>query len=199
MGSALEQYQRALDQLQELQSQHDASQLEEDIMNAIQLLQEDIASKVRELERMHQLQQQYQKTSALNGNNSTILAMRTPSSSTILRNLDASGSSNNNNLNMDPLLGCITTKLQNSLVSSLLSKFGDTYDSGELESLMTQHVTQLKRDIAIFEQRKFKDYEVRLEQLIKENKKLSNQIVKLKTRWDSLVESAKQKRNLQNE
>lgn len=168
-------------------------------MNAIQLLQEDIASKVRELERMHQRQQQYQKTSALNGNNSTMLAMRTPSSSTILRNLDTSGSSNNNNLNMDPLLGCITAKLQNSLVSSLLSKFGDTYDSGELESLMTQHVTQFKRDIAIFEQRKFKDYEVRLEQLIKENKKLSNQIVKLKTRWDSLVESAKQKRNLQNE
>lgn len=69
----------------------------------------------------------------------------------------------------------------------------------ELDYRIAQQFSQFRKELALYEQKKSKDYNARLEQAIAENKKLSNQILKLRGRWDSLVESAKQRRSRQHE
>lgn len=49
----------------------------------------------------------------------------------------------------------------------------------------------------IYEQRRTREYQIKVEHLNKDVKKLSSQNSKLKERWDSLVESARQRKNRQ--
>ena len=79
------------------------------------------------------------------------------------------------------------------VIRSITSKQTDKVIKNEV----AQQFAQFRRELSVYEQKKSRDYEAKSEQVMKENKKLLNQVNRLKERWDSLVESAKQKRNQQ--
>ncbi|KAG0662729.1 hypothetical protein C6P45_001056 [Maudiozyma exigua] len=57
-----------------------------------------------------------------------------------------------------------------------------------------QHMEQFRKELSWYEQRRIEEYENRIEQTENDNKKLSLQVERLKQRWDSLVESAKERK-----
>ncbi|AET41371.1 Atg38p Ecym_8075 [Eremothecium cymbalariae DBVPG len=187
--NASKEYEHVLEQLESLVKD---LALNGDLKRAIMLLKEDIELKVKELE---QWDQRKQPTPA-----NTTQGLSTNNKSSPGRVIDMNMHLNNANPITDPFLASIINKLQTNILQVLTQQFaGEAKTAGqkEVSCLVTQQIAQFQKEIAIFEQRKFREYDTKMDQLIKENKKLSNQVVRLKDRWDSLVESAKQKRNQQ--
>lgn len=152
------------------------------IHNAIVLLREDIDIRVKELGMLQEAQSTSESSEV--GSNSSLSRFVT----------DGSLYHNGNSLSLaDPLLLSITSKLENNIVRLITSTQTDKVNKTDV----VQQFAQYRRELTMYEQKKSKDYEARLEQIMKENKKLLNQVNRLKDRWDSLVESAKQKRNQQ--
>ncbi|QLL31638.1 hypothetical protein HG536_0B05020 [Torulaspora globosa] len=134
---------------------------------------------------------------------STLLGMNSsmqPMSKT--RSWDGGRSGNDTTgLQTEPFLGRILNKLQSNLTLRIEERMKDKdgKNGASVEAIVNQQLVQFRKDLAVYEQRKVREYTSRLEQATKENRKLSNQIVRLRERWDSLVESAKQRRIRQQE
>ncbi|QLQ79151.1 hypothetical protein HG537_0B04990 [Torulaspora globosa] len=114
------------------------------------------------------------------------------------RSWDGRNGNETSGLQMEPFLGRILSKLQSNLTTRIEERIKDK-DGVSVESIVNQQLVQFRKDLAVYEQRKIREYTSRLEQANKENRKLSHQIVRLRERWDSLVESAKQRRIRQQE
>lgn len=100
--------------------------------------------------------------------------------------------------NNDPLFLSITNKMQNNLTTTIrkmVSGLNRNISSQALEEQINQHIEQFKKELSWYEQNKFAEYDNKTLQLERENRKLLNQVEKLRQRWESLVESARQRRN----
>lgn len=181
MVVAIQEYRKAIKQLDYINETED---LPENVQYAVTLLHDDILLRVKELGVLQEVQSNSESSES--GSNSSI--SRFVSDGSLYPN-------GNSVLISDPLLLSITSKLENS-VMCLINASEDPGSVSKTEIM--QQFSQFKRELTVYEQKKSKDYEGKMEQVIKENKKLSNQVNRLKERWDSLVESAKQKRNQQH-
>lgn len=98
----------------------------------------------------------------------------------------------------DPFLLGIMNKMENNMVAEM-TRVQTVSDSKQtqiqIEQAVHKHVEQFKREVAWYEQKKFVEYDTKMKQLEKENKKLQSKVEWLRLRWDSLVESAKERRN----
>ncbi|CDF91258.1 ZYBA0S10-03246g1_1 [Zygosaccharomyces bailii CLIB 213] len=189
LPEALKQYKHALALLANLKCQGTSSE----IVHALELLRQDIDSRIKELEN---LQERRNPMTPKNGavRNSSVSLAKTRSWDNSRNMGSGLGSSS------DPLLISILGKLQSNLINSISEQCKeDPQVLKELDGRIAQQFSQFRKELALYEQKKSKDYNARLEQAIAENKKLSNQILKLRGRWDSLVESAKQRRSRQHE
>ncbi|CAH01779.1 Atg38p [Kluyveromyces lactis] len=179
LSRAIELFENASKQLDAINSMES---LPENIHNAIVLLREDIDARVKELGMLQEAQSTSESSEI--GSNSSLSRFM----------MDGSFYHNGNSLFLtDPLLSSITSKLENNVIRSITSKQTDKVIKNEV----AQQFAQFRRELSVYEQKKSRDYEAKSEQVMKENKKLLNQVNRLKERWDSLVESAKQKRNQQ--
>ncbi|KAG0676643.1 hypothetical protein C6P43_004050 [Kluyveromyces marxianus] len=178
---AIQEYRKAIKQLDYINETED---LPENVQYAVTLLHDDILLRVKEPGVLQEVQSNSESSES--GSNSSI--SRFVSDGSLYPN-------GNSVLISDPLLLSITSKLENS-VMRLINASEDPGSVSKTEIM--QQFSQFKRELTVYEQKKSKDYEGKMEQVIKENKKLSNQVNRLKERWDSLVESAKQKRNQQH-
>ncbi|CCD24384.1 Atg38p NDAI_0D00700 [Naumovozyma dairenensis CBS 421] len=108
----------------------------------------------------------------------------------------------------DVVIRTITDNLKMNLLESIKGQYhllnGNAKDERkndedefikQLNTTFESQFDMFRKELGFYEQKKFSEYDTNLDNLIKENKKLLNQIVKLRERWDSLVESAKQRRN----
>ncbi|AQZ12083.1 YLR211C [Zygosaccharomyces parabailii] len=189
LPEALKQYKQALELLANLKCQGTSSE----IVHALELLRQDIDSRIKELE---SLQERRNPIASKNGTvrNSSVSLAKTRSWDNSRNMGNGLGSSS------DPLLISILSKLQANLTNSMSEQCKeDPHVLKEFDSRIAQQFSQFRKELALYEQKKSKDYNARLEQAVAENKKLSNQILKLRGRWDSLVESAKQRRSRQHE
>ena len=101
--------------------------------------------------------------------------------------------------NGDPIFTGIINKLQNNIhvaINNNLEKSNSSLDSQRriINEEVQQHMEQFKKEISWYEQRRIMEYENRIEQTENDNKKLTLQVERLKQRWDSLVESAKERK-----
>lgn len=180
----------------------DSGHLSAEVNHAVELLRQDIDARIRELESIIELQKPtISKNASAIG--SVVLNMSPPMQGMGKTRSwqSAREGSAVNGLNTDPVLASILNKLQSNLTSSFSERLNDVDNESAqgIEAKVGQHIARFSRELGLYEQKKFKEYNVKLDQAIKENKKLSNQIVKLRERWDSLVESAKQRRNRQQD
>lgn len=181
INESLKEYEKAFIDLKN--SQKDIN-IQDNVQQAINLLIQDLEVRINELEVLNRQKNLRYNQGTTSINNARIQEInRTLTSESPVT---------------DPLLISITNKLQNNLLQNLTTNLKcNRLSPQDIEIIVQQQLTQFKREMAIFEQKKFRDFELKFEQMVKENRKLSNQVVRLKNRWDSLVESAKQKRNLQ--
>ncbi|SMN19886.1 similar to Saccharomyces cerevisiae YLR211C ATG38 Putative protein of unknown function [Maudiozyma saulgeensis] len=109
-------------------------------------------------------------------------------------------SMNNDKLipNNDPLFLGIVNKLQSNIIMSTSNQFKNgqhtVRGTQAIEEEIQQHVEQFRKEVSWYEQKRFEEYENRMKELEMENKKLNLQVDRLKQRWDSLVESAKERK-----
>lgn len=101
--------------------------------------------------------------------------------------------------NSDPIFTGIINKLQNNIniaIDNNIDKSNSSLDSQrrKINEEVQQHMEQFKKEINWYEQRRIMEYANRIEQTENDNKKLSLQVERLKHRWDSLVESAKERK-----
>lgn len=171
-------------------------------MHAIQLLRQDIDARIKEIDNLIEGQKPVSAATV------AAVAKNGSLGSSVVSSAKTRSWENPRNLSSpvvgppgDSLLASIFGKLQVNLVNSICEQFkeGDAEVVDELDEKVRQQLVRFKKDLGLYEQKKSKDYNIRLEQAINENKKLSNQILKLRGRWDSLVESAKQRRSRQYE
>lgn len=177
-------------------------ELSPEVREAIRLLRQDVNERIRDMETLVDLQKP-----AVSPNTqmpmSTLLSMNS-SIQGMSKTRSWDGGRNGNDttgMQTEPFLGRILNKLQSNLICKIEEqmKTKDGKNGPSVESIVNQQLLQFRKDLALYEQKKIRDYTSRLEQANKENRKLSNQIVKLRERWDSLVESAKQRRTRQQE
>lgn len=195
---AIKEYKKALDILDRSgkSSEEQDVGLSHEVTRALDLLQDDIQAKIRELESLVEVQRPEESK-----NSSTVGSLWNASSmsnQTVVKTRTLEGSLNGTmGLMMDPLLVSLINKLQVNFINAVSEelKRTESHDIQSIESQVKQQIGRFKKELGMYEQKKIKEYNLRLDQAIKENKKLSNQIVKLRERWDSLVESAKQRRN----
>ncbi|SCU93723.1 LAMI_0E15368g1_1 [Lachancea mirantina] len=171
-------YERALKSTQTLQEISEKEQDSEHVRQALSLVGDDIQNRVKELKLLEQAAQEVAQDSQNQSDRSEITAM------TALREKSWTDS------NFATVIETYRTSLLNLLKVQLEtdSRFST------LEDIVNQNVISLLSDMGMLEQRRVAQYEAKVEHLARENKKMSNQIVKLKERWGSLVESARQKR-----
>lgn len=180
--------------MRQLESGFENEGQKDKVTEAIRLLDEDIVSKIEEIEKL----QQYSKQKKANSQSRVDTPISRDASS--LLDTNTGWSMNLSSTSLDPMLVSAFNAFQNNLFSILKAEHSGNNDgASSIELRLLQELNQLKKDVCIIEQKKWKDYDVKTELLIKENKKLSNQIIKLRERWHSLVESAKQKRNQQQD
>lgn len=99
-------------------------------------------------------------------------------------------------MNNDVILNDILDKLQVNLViasQKLLKDKSMTRD--EYRMLVNKHVEQFKKELHWYEDRKNHYFEIIIDDKVEDNKKLQMQNDKLHERWNSLVESARERRN----
>lgn len=189
LSEALEQYRQALELLAGLKCEDTSPE----IIHALELLRQDIDSRIKELESLQERRKPLVSQDGTVANSAVSLA-KTRSWDNSRNLLNGMGPSN------DPILASILSKLQANLVNSVCEQFkDDPHVVKDLDNRIAQQLARFRKDLALYEQKKSKDYNAKLEQAMAESKKLSNQILKLRGRWDSLVESAKQRRSRQHE
>lgn len=196
----MEKYRHALDNLIVKEEGAEEVRLGPEVVEAIKLLRQDINDRVRDIEALVELQRPTTaKSTSLSG---TILMNLNSSSQNVasVRPWDVvRGGNPAAGMQVDPLLLKILNKLQNEIIAKLEEKIVEKHKGQSIESIVNQSLMQFGKDLAIYEQKNYKEFNARLEKANNENKKLSNQIVKLRERWDSLVESAKQRRTRQQD
>lgn len=173
-----------------------------EIVHAVQLLRQDLDSRIKELESLIKGQKPVTAATAAAGAKNGSLTSSVMSTAKT-RSWDSPRSLSSLTMGPpgDPLLASILSKLQANLLNSVCEQFQeeDPHVVRDLDNKIGQQLVRFKKELGLYEQKKSKDYNTRLDQAINENKKLSNQILKLRGRWDSLVESAKQRRSRQHE
>lgn len=98
----------------------------------------------------------------------------------------------------DPFLLGIMNKMEINLISETVRLQGNNdtaLSHAAIEQVIHKHIDQLRKEVGWYEQKKFMEYDTKMKQLEKENKKLQSKVEWLRLRWDSLVESAKERRN----
>ncbi|SCU99265.1 LAFA_0G22980g1_1 [Lachancea sp. 'fantastica'] len=158
--------------IEEFESKNKGFDQVEDVKTAIELLKIDIESKVWELQQLNLRA----KTPAAKPDN--VAAVKNPMTTT-----------ESPQTFVENVLNLVRSKTE-------LKPGASVHD---LETGIAAETTQLLRGLSWVDQQRSKEYEARIEELCTENKQLTTQIHKLKERWDSLVESARQKRNQQND
>lgn len=189
---ALSKYESALKCLNPEEDDKETERWSPEVVQAIKLLRQDLRERVRDIEALIDLQRpSTAKSSAIS---TSVLLSANPSSPNMS---SIRGGSHAIGIQPDPLL----VKIMNKLQIDLVAKIDENNDkkSQKTEAIINQHLIQFMKDLSLYEQKKYKEFNARLEKANNENKKLSNQIVKLRERWDSLVESAKQRRTRQQE
>ncbi|CCE64986.1 hypothetical protein TPHA_0J01650 [Tetrapisispora phaffii CBS 4417] len=117
---------------------------------------------------------------------------------------------NSNKLIADPSLISIFNKFQSNLTKSLSDQLLNSNEMNDSNSKTTSIVAQqikyivakaiedelssFEKELCVYENKKCKEYQIKLNRSSEENKRLNKQIMKLRERWDGLVESAKQKK-----
>lgn len=197
---ALEKYKAASGVLEVSADDKDNNELSPEVRDAIRLLRQDVNERIRDMETLVEIQKPVASqhvqmpVSTLLGMNSSMQAMSKT------RSWDGGRNGNDTTgLQTEPFLGRILNKLQSNLTMRIEERMKDKEGKTSVETIVNQQLVQFRKDLAVYEQRKVREYTSRLEQANKENRKLSNQIVRLRERWDSLVESAKQRRIRQQE
>lgn len=136
----------------------------------------------------HGLRQHTMTSMILNGN-SVIMSPRIKDSAKL-------GSS----IFWEPLLVSLVDSLRDNVFDVVKSGYHTNITNAKRKNLndfelkIAVVIDQFKKELLIYEQQKFKDYNTKVEQLTLENSKLAMQIAQLKERWDGLVESAKKRR-----
>ena len=106
---------------------------------------------------------------------------------------------NDKSSNSDPIFMGIINKLQNNINIAITnhidkSDISNVAQKSLINEEVQQHMEQFRKELSWYEQRRIEEYENRIEQTENDNKKLSLQVERLKQRWDSLVESAKERK-----
>lgn len=198
MNESLGRYKHAVDLLNNLEYQG----VSLEIVHAVQLLRQDLDSRIKELESLIKGQKPVTAATVAAGAKNGSLTSSVMSTAKT-RSWDSPRSLGSLTMGPpgDPLLASILSKLQANLLNSVCEQFQeeDHHVVRDLDNKIGQQLVRFKKELGLYEQKKSRDYNTRLDQAINENKKLSNQILKLRGRWDSLVESAKQRRSRQPE
>lgn len=170
-SESIETYKKSAEAINQLEIQHESIANVGDLEQALNLLKKDLNRKIREIQ---------------------ILGKFSAQSSPVETNDTASH---------EPMVAYRLSGFQNNILAIVRGKTDPKsgVSASEIENSISKEVSQLFKSFALIDQQKFKEYDNKVEQLVRENRKLTGQIVKLKERWDSLVESARQKRNQQNE
>lgn len=180
--------------------------VENDVTDAILMLRKDISKTIFELEDLVSKQRPDSKVGTVK-NPTMLSSLAINPSMNVLGFSKTWDSTVNTNTNLerinpynDPILRSITDKLQTNLLN-LVSDNVQVFQKGDKEEFLQtitfaveQNFDIFRKELGFYEQKKFTEYDSNLENALKENKKLTNQISKLKERWDSLVESARQKK-----
>lgn len=180
------------------------NELSSDVTQAVDLLKQDITAKIQELELLIDKQSPEENSIGMLNNNMLIGSVILNNKTSIngvgnTRNWDNSIYQNSLNPQNDPVLISILNRLQFNLNNDMESKVKEVKNSNNSEMKINLRLEQFKKELVLYEQNKFKEYGMKIDQVAKENKKLSNEIGRLRERWDSLVESAKQRRDKQRD
>lgn len=178
------------------------NKLSSDVTQAIDLLKQDITAKIQELELLIEKQSSEENNIGIVNNNTLIGSVILNNKSPInginnTRNWDNSVCQDTLNPINDPVLMSILNRLQFNLNNDIQLKAEGGKNSKNLEMKINLRLEQFKKELVLYEQKKFKEYGMKIDQVTKENRKLANEIGRLRERWDSLVESAKQRRDKQ--
>lgn len=181
----IREYKASLEKLTDLEK---GTEFNKELKNALGLLREDICIKIRELK----ICGQKAKTDG-----SGVPKQGGSGSNNGIGYSIGSGDSDGECKFLDSFLVSIIHKLQHDILEYMSEKFVSVkgFDRSEAEKVVSVLFGKLQRDISIVEQGKFREYDANMKQLVKENKKLCSQVLRLRDRWDSLIESARQKRN----
>lgn len=172
LDEATKAYEMSLASIKHFNSENDGPAAIPNVKEAINLLEKDICRRIRDIERLNKLNTQ-QKV------------------------LDNDGA----RIPYEPMLASRLELFKSNLFNLFKEKTNPRtgVSWSDIEVLFSQEVSQLFASIAVMDQQRYRESDLKIEQLSKENKKLTAHIAKLKERWDSLVESARQKRNQQHE
>ncbi|CUS23078.1 LAQU0S08e01640g1_1 [Lachancea quebecensis] len=170
-SESIETYRKSVEAIDKLETQHESVAVVGDVEQALTLLKKDLDRKIQEIKVLGKLSAQSSPTEI------------------------------SNTASQEPLMTYRLSGFQNNILAIVRGKTDPKsgVSASEIENSISKEVSQLFKSFAFIDQQKFKEYDNKVEQLVRENRKLTGQIAKLKERWDSLVESARQKRNQQNE
>lgn len=200
--NAKAKYQEAIEVLGPQNENLSQNKLSSDVTQAIDLLKQDITAKIQELELLIEKQSSEENNIGMVNNNmligSVILNNKSPINGiNNARNWDNPAYQDTLSPINDPLLMSILNRLQFNLNNDIQLKTEGGKNSKNSEMKINLRLEQFKKELVLYEQKKFKEYGMKIDEITKENKKLANEIGRLRERWDSLVESAKQRRDKQ--
>lgn len=201
LSDALDLYVSALEGLDLKSPNFDLQGLDDTIIEAVKLLRDDIELRIKELQICVIESSKDEKDSKNNkasmalvqssaGNNNNLAASKYWDSTRNITDITSSTF-------IDPYTSSMLSKLQNSMVDLIKEAKNQKTDVNDLVSTALFQIDQFKKEMLIYEQRRTREYQIKVEHLNKDVKKLSSQNSKLKERWDSLVESARQRKNRQ--
>lgn len=201
-ANARVKYQQAIEVLGPQNENLAQNELSSDVTQAIDLLKQDMTAKIQELELLIDKRSPEENSIGMLNNNMLIGSVILNNKTSIngvgnTRKWDNSIYQNSLNPLNDPILISILNRLQFNLNNDMESKVKGVKNPNNLEMKTNLRLEQFKKELVLYEQNKFKEYGMKIDQIAKENKKLSNEIGRLRERWDSLVESAKQRRDKQ--
>lgn len=195
-------YQEAIEVLGPQNGNLYQNELSPDVSQAIDLLKQDITVKIQELELLIEKQSPEENSIGMVKNNMLIGTVILNNKASIngvgnTRNWDNSVYQDTLNPINDPVLISILNRLQSNLNNDIQLKVEGEKIPKNSEMKINLRLEQFMKELVLYEEKKFKEYGMKIDQVTKENKKLSNEIGRLRERWDSLVESAKQRRDKQ--
>lgn len=172
------------------------------VLEAVHLLRDDLTLRIKELQICINETPKEEKVIHKRQNNAAVIQ-----SALNNNNLAASrywdgnrnGLEGSMNVLTDPVMNAFFSKLQSSMLEIIEEAKDEKTDVNELNSTAIFRIDQFKKEMLIYEQRKLREYQMKIEQITQENKKLSIRNAKLKERWDNLVESALQRKNRQQD
>ncbi|CCK68713.1 Atg38p KNAG_0B02700 [Huiozyma naganishii CBS 8797] len=209
LNESLKYYRQSVNEINKvilrLNSEH-PDEVNDEVIESIEILKRDVSQTMFDLENFIKAQRAVSKGSTvknsinMNMMGSMLLSIK-PSMNNVNRpspTSEQSGDGEGNNFVSDPILTGILNKLQTNLFALTADTKGVGVDGRGTKNAnleVSHHIEQFKRELSWYEQKKFSEYDSRLERTRKENRKLLQEVEKLKDRWNNLVESAKQRRN----